>query len=436
MAQMWLLAGGSLGLRCPSIVMQAQDTNAEIARLLRQQNDEMQTRLNGLVVSTGAPSQFAAAPLSGGLVTNRARLTLPLAVGGAAVAGAAATFFLNKPDAAAPDAPIVKEFVADIRAGSAASEAARAKVVSELAEAATDTYFPGHMSGGAVDEAVFKVLSKRGYTPQNTLYGASVCPDEVNHGPGDVQERMKARWGEGFYLGGLAGVPFVGSAGFTAYSHHSPTDGKLLVLFAPHIGISADGAVGKLSRVGQLDHISKACGATIGSLGAVAKRAQAAALGESAPPPPPASSLADRMRNEQLGLIIDQLEKRMADQPKTGKGSNEIAYATYMMYETIREQFIEQFIAAGDTVWDDATEITVLGGIMINRAEGGDRFLPLNLESRTKAKGETTVDLYTEAFGPRGDLSGALGSYQKSMKMFMPYNLDKLAEDGSAMPLA
>jgi hypothetical protein len=106
------------------------------------------------------------------------------------------------------------------------------------------------------------------------------------------------------------------------------------------------------------------------------------------------------------------------------------------MYETIREQFIEQFIAAGDTVWDDATEITVLGGIMINRAEGGDRFLPLNLESRTKAKGETTVDLYTEAFGPRGDLSGALGSYQKSMKMFMPYNLDKLAEDGSAMPLA
>ena len=86
MSQMWLLAGGSLGLRCPSIVMQAENTNAEIARLLRQQNDEMQTRLNGLVVSTGAPSQFAAAPLSGGLVTNRARLTLPLAVGGAAVA--------------------------------------------------------------------------------------------------------------------------------------------------------------------------------------------------------------------------------------------------------------------------------------------------------------------------------------------------------------
>lgn len=122
---------------------------------------------------------------------------------------------------------------------------------------------------------------------------------------------MKSRWGEEFYLGGLAGVPFVGSAGFTAYAHHSPTGGKLLVLIAPHIGISADGTVGALSRVGQKNAISKACGATIGSLKAIAKRAAAAAAGEAAAPPPPAATLAERQRNEQLGLIIKELEERM-----------------------------------------------------------------------------------------------------------------------------
>jgi len=106
------------------------------------------------------------------------------------------------------------------------------------------------------------------------------------------------------------------------------------------------------------------------------------------------------------------------------------------MYNVIREQFVEQLVAAGESVWDDATELTILGGIMINRAEGGDRFLPLNFESRMAVGGETTVDLFSEAFGPkRSDLSKALGSMSKSNAAYMPYSLTKLGADGSAVPL-
>jgi len=429
----------TLGLRCPHVVMQTPQTPMDIQRL-KEQNEAMRNRLGNPQMPPAyyaSPYMPDAAPPPAESMSRRD--VIPLAIGGgvlgAASVAALSSFLGDKAaePAAAPVEAALESLVSDIRAGTAESEAARAKVVSELAEAATEKYFPGSMAGGAVDAAVAATLAKRGYTPANTLFASSVCPDEVNHGPGDLEERMKSRWGEEFYLGGLAGVPFVGSAGFTAYAHHSPTGGKLLVLFAPHIGISADGTVGALSRVGQKNAISKACGATIGSLKAVAKRAQAAMLGEDAPPPPPPATYYDRMRNEQLGLIIDQLEARMADQPKD---ANQIAFATYQMYNVIREQFVEQLVAAGESVWDDATELTILGGIMINRAEGGDRFLPLNFESRMAVGGETTVDLFSEAFGPkRSDLSKALGSMSKSNAAYMPYSLTKLGADGSAVPL-
>ena len=39
-------------------------------------------------------------------------------------------------------------------------------------------------------------------------------------------------------MGGLGGVPFIGKSGFGAYGHHVPDNGKMFILFAPHIGLS------------------------------------------------------------------------------------------------------------------------------------------------------------------------------------------------------
>merc|ERR1712070_586910 len=52
-----------------------------------------------------------------------------------------------------------------------------------------------------------------------------------------------------------------------------------------------------------------------------------------------------------------------------------IAFVTYQMFWVMREFFaLELRTAPG--IWDYATELTVLGGIQINRAKGGDRFMP------------------------------------------------------------
>lgn len=43
-------------------------------------------------------------------------------------------------------------------------------------------------------------------------------------------------------------------------------DGNLFILFAPHIGISDSGELGKYSRSGQKDRCGTACGAACGAL--------------------------------------------------------------------------------------------------------------------------------------------------------------------------
>ena len=75
-------------------------------------------------------------------------------------------------------------------------------------------------------------------------------------------------------MGGLGGLPFVGKVGFGAYSHHVPKDGHLFILFAPHVGLSPDGLVGKYARAGQ-DHLDSACGAAIGAFGTLQKHRKA-----------------------------------------------------------------------------------------------------------------------------------------------------------------
>jgi hypothetical protein len=78
-------------------------------------------------------------------------------------------------------------------------------------------------------------------------------------------------------------------------------------------------------------------------------------------------------------------------------------------------------------VWDFAGEVTVLGGIMINRGKGGDRFQPLLFQTRTQEAG-STVDLYEQTFGQLPDLTPALGEGQALVDEFFDYDLETTGE--------
>ena len=271
------------------------------------------------------------------------------------------------------------------------SEMSRLTVTPRAAEAACNKYFPGALGGYTMDRLTAQTLGARGYTKDNTLFASCICPDEINFIPGEMVDLMKTRWGENFALGGLAGLPFVGKAGFSAFAHHVPAEGKAFIIFAPHVGVEADGSIGKILREHQHES-STACGAAVGAYKAI--------LANKGPVP-----TADPDYDAQIGFIIEKLGQQVND--LVGAAPDPISFVTYQMYVLARDTFVKQLTEAGG-IYDDAVEVAVLGGIQINRAVGGDRFMPLMFQSRKQAPG-TVVDLYEETFGAPPDLREALG---------------------------
>jgi len=278
------------------------------------------------------------------------------------------------------------------------------------AEAAQKRFFPGALLSSDLDAAVAATLYARGFSPKNTLFAHSVCSDEVNQKDGEIVDLMVNRWKEGFSLGGLAGLPFVGKSGFRAFLHHVPDSGRLCILFAPHVGIDGGGRVGALRRDGQREN-SKACGAAVGAYKAILAQRETrkeellqasrgstkevlAMPGEDEDPFDP-----------EIETIIKLLGPRLEG---IEQAPDPIAFVTYQMYAIVRDK-LDSCISNTADVWDYATEVAVIGGIMINRDVGGDFFQPLSFEVRKQ--NSPTVDLLTTTFGSPPNLAPVLGSY-------------------------
>lgn len=246
-------------------------------------------------------------------------------------------------------------------------------------------------------------MKKRGFTPENTLFGHSVCSDEINNRKEQLLPLMINRWQEGFALGGLGGLSFAGKSGFGAYLHHVPDDGRLLIVFAPHVGIGADGQVGALQRDGQAK-VSSACGAAIGAY----KTLQNQKKNPVASDPLLVLDIVKPEYTDKFDPQLDQIVQLLAPRLSGIEDSEDsIAFVTYQMYGIIRELITACVTQTTDT-FDYASEVAVVGGVIINRRKGGDFFQPLSFESRRK--GELPVDLFEETFGERPDLLPVLGS--------------------------
>lgn len=274
----------------------------------------------------------------------------------------------------------------------------RSLYIESEAERAQARIFPTAMLSGDLDAAIATTLARRGFTPKNTLFAHSICSDEVNNKDEQLVDLMVTRWQEGFTLGGLAGLPFAGKSGFRAYLHHVPDSGKLLVLFAPHVGIDAEGRIGALQREGQ-EALSKACGAAVGAFKAVASSAE-----KSKDSVLSIEDVDTDKFDPQLEEIVNLLRPRL----KGIEGSaDDIGFVTYQMYGIVRDK-LDACIAQTPDTWDYATEVALVGGIIINRYKGGDFFQPLCFESRSRDA--PPVDLFEQAFGKKPDLTPILGA--------------------------
>ena len=110
---------------------------------------------------------------------------------------------------------------------------------------------------------LFDLLEKEyNLDPFQIMAADSICSDDVN----SIEYPVRAHEMLGpFKMGGLNGFPFTGLTGMGAFAGHVPEEGAVFIYYAPHIGISKDGAIGQIHRVGQ-SKPSGCCGAARAAL--------------------------------------------------------------------------------------------------------------------------------------------------------------------------
>ncbi|MCE6990087.1 hypothetical protein [Dyadobacter sp. CY323] len=120
-------------------------------------------------------------------------------------------------------------------------------------------YFPNAVPSSDFVLNVYKSLAPYQLTPDKIMLAHSICSDDVN--AIEYPEEGRQMLGP-FNMGGLNGYPFTGLTGMSAFAHHVPDDGAAMIFYAPHIGVSNNGELGKIIRVGQNEE-SSCCGAAV-----------------------------------------------------------------------------------------------------------------------------------------------------------------------------
>eukprot|EP00611_Tribonema_gayanum_P016554 TRINITY_DN2885_c0_g1_i4.p1 TRINITY_DN2885_c0_g1~~TRINITY_DN2885_c0_g1_i4.p1 ORF type:complete len:209 (+),score=39.58 TRINITY_DN2885_c0_g1_i4:190-816(+) len=129
--------------------------------------------------------------------------------------------------------------------------------------ASLNTYFPGAQRESLFWDCCVEALETHGFKDDNTIACIGVCRDEIC---GTLMDEVKKRFGDLFIFRGLAGFIFCGKTGLKAAHAHSPICNetgreKYLYVVAAHIGVSADGTLGRVDRRGRGSEASYACGA-------------------------------------------------------------------------------------------------------------------------------------------------------------------------------
>jgi len=195
--------------------------------------------------------------------------------------------------------------------------------------------------------AVLDIAEREEIEMSKIIVATSFCFDELNH----QQAKMNLHSPQGtFIMGGLAGYPFVGDIGLTAFSDHIPDGGAALFIFGSHIGISRTGEVGKIKRVGQHRH-TNTCGALM--------MVQEHVLSSSIHQIDPADYSEFQPEFLALRLLPMANEIRKADVP--------ILKTTHLVYDEIENEILKLII--NNPILQTKFPVYILGGIVINTDE-------------------------------------------------------------------
>lgn len=117
-------------------------------------------------------------------------------------------------------------------------------------------HYPTAKTGAEITDSYLSLLETEYNSDlKKMLFATSVCSDDVN-----VSTDFRKVLSRPFTMGGLGGLPFSGFTGMVAFSHHIPDNGDAFIFYGPHIGITDEGELGRMRRIGQ-SRLTNSCGA-------------------------------------------------------------------------------------------------------------------------------------------------------------------------------
>ncbi len=223
-------------------------------------------------------------------------------------------------------------------------------------------YFPGAVDNNELVSKVIATLETKGYTPENTLLATSLCCDELAR---QLEDDFNKIYGNNFNLGGLAGFPFAGNTGFGAMAAHIPDDGYCLCVYGPHVGVSADGTVGKVERSG-IELIDSCCGSAIAASGYVQGITDGGAT---------ITTKIQEFTDFQQGVVQELIlphGKRLAD------AENRMVELPFALYDS-QDMLMGEIVKKGSLKLKRG--IALLGGIQVNTGPDTlDYFVPMRFD--------------------------------------------------------
>jgi hypothetical protein len=237
--------------------------------------------------------------------------------------------------------------------------------------------FPGALDNKALVTKVVDILAGKGYTGANTLLATSLCCDELAR---QLEDDFNGIYGNNFNLGGLAGFPFAGNTGFGAMAAHIPDDGYCLIAYGPHVGVAADGTVGKVERSG-VARAGDCCTSAIAADKYV-KNLTDGTL--------PITTQIQQFIDFQQGAVQQLIlphGKRLSD------ADDRMAELPYAIYES-QDMLMGDIIKRGSAGIKDNIGLAILGGIQINTGPDTlDYFVPLKFNFLSNNSGENVEDM-------------------------------------------
>jgi hypothetical protein len=224
--------------------------------------------------------------------------------------------------------------------------------------------FPGALSNKDLVSRVVDTLALKGYSGSNTLLATSFCGDELAR---QLEDDFNGIYGKNFNLGGLSGFPFAGNTGFGAMASHIPDDGYCLIVYGPHVGLAADGTVGKVERSG-IDLIDNCCASAILASNYVKSITDGNLV---------LTTQIQKSQDFQQGIVQELM---LPYGRRLSNAENRMVELPFAIFES-QDMIMSEIIKKGSNAIKKNVGVALLGGVQINTGPDTlDYFLPLRFD--------------------------------------------------------